>query len=67
MTKQEFYRDLCIESGTYTGDEMTADQWYAECAHNITPDEDKTLESAAQGDVAAIAEARHNVGLPALA
>lgn len=66
MSKQELYRELCIEAGTYTGGSMTAEDWYRECSHNITPDLDDTLDRAAKGDVAAIAEARQAVGLPVL-
>lgn len=67
MTKQELYRDLCIEAGTYTGGEMSAEQWYAKCAHNITPGQDQTLDEAANGDAAALAEARQDCGVPVLA
>jgi hypothetical protein len=67
MTKQEIYRDLCIEAGTYEGGEMTADEWYAACGHNITADLDQTLATAATGDAHAIAEARQACGLPVLA
>lgn len=68
MTKQEIYRDLCIEAGTYTGgDVMSADEWYEACGHNITRDLDETLADAAGGDVASIAEARQSCGLPVLA
>lgn len=66
MTKQELYRDLCVEAGTYTGGEMTANEWYAECAHNITADLDETLDAAAKGHTAALADARRQCGLPAL-
>jgi hypothetical protein len=66
MTKQEIYRDLCIEAGTYTGGEMSANEWYDACSHNIDADLDDTLEAAASGDAAAIAEARRQCGLPAL-
>lgn len=67
MTKQELYRDLCIEAGTYEGGSMSADEWYDECSHNIHGDLDETLAAAAAGDVAAIAEARQVCGLPILA
>lgn len=66
MSKQELYRQLCIEAGTYTGGDMTAEDWYRECSHNITQDLDETLARAADGDVAALAEARLAVGLPIL-
>lgn len=65
MTKQELYRELCKEAGTYTSD-ASADEWYEQCSHNIHSDLDQTLEQAAKGNVAAIAEARRECGLPAL-
>lgn len=67
MTKQELYRDLCKEAGTYTDGEISADDWYAECSHNIHAGLDTTLEQAATGDVSALAEARRECGLPILA
>lgn len=67
MTKQELYRDLCKEAGTYTGGEMPADEWYIECSHNLTSDQDATLTAAASGDVAALAEARRDCALPIFA
>jgi hypothetical protein len=64
MTKQELYRALCIEAGTYHGD-YTADEWWSECSHNIAGLEDE-LAAAADGDVAALVECRRSCGLPAL-
>lgn len=66
MTKQELYRDLCKEAGTYTGGDMSADKWYEECSHNITSDQDQIFSDAAAGDILAIAEARRECGLPVL-
>ncbi len=66
MSKQELYRELCVEAGTYTGGSMTAEEWYRECSHNITQDLDETLTRAANGDAGALAEARQAVGLPIL-
>jgi 2-keto-3-deoxy-6-phosphogluconate aldolase len=67
MTKQELYRDICIEAGTMTSPEMTAEAWYEECGHNITPDLDATLERASAGDVASLVDVRIACGLPVLA
>lgn len=65
MTKQDLYLSLCKEAGTYEGD-YSADEWYLECSHNIHPALDETLTLAAGGDVAALAEARTECGLPSI-
>ena len=62
MTKQEFYRELCIEAGTHDG-ATDANDWYDECGHNISCELDEALQRAADGDVSAIVEARDSCGL----
>lgn len=65
MSKEEIYRSMCIEAGTYTGGAMTAAEWYVECSHNINDDLNETLILAADGDTYAISQARIQCGLPA--
>ena len=67
MTKQELYRDLCVEAGTCADKDVDADEWYLECSHNIHPDLDESLSAAAAGDVSALAECRQVCGLPIFA
>jgi hypothetical protein len=66
MSKEELYRDLCKEAGTYDGTSSPR-EWYEACAHNIHKGLDESLGMAASGDVAALAEVRTACGLPAFA
>lgn len=65
MTKQELYRDLCLEAGTYDAKYSgSADEFYADCSHNIHADLDGAMRFAAAGDMICLGGVRVEIGLP---
>lgn len=67
MTTMELYRDLCVEAGTATPDTDPCQLW-DDSWHNIGADLSGLLLAViADNDVAALAECRRMMGLPAFA